>query len=199
LLPTKFRLCPYEISSHAPGQQGSIWEYSFFVPHDQSALIEKFGGAEQFVKRLEFLHDQRITLISNEPSFLTVFQYHYAGRAGLSAKRAHYYIPTAFKPTPDGLPGNGDSRAMGSFLAFTMIGLFSNPGQDVYLIIPPFFKAVSIRSPITNKTATISAANSDPQYEDIYVQSVLLNGSRTAETGLISLFSGREGSSADDR
>ena len=118
-------------SNGAETFESSIWEYSFFVPHDQAALIKKFGGADEFVRRLEFLHDQRITLISNEPSFLTVFQYHYAGRPGLSAKPAHFYIPAAFAPTADGLLGNDDSGAMGSFLAFAMMGLFPNPGQDV--------------------------------------------------------------------
>ena len=156
--------------------ESSIWEYSFFVPHDQAALIEKFGGSDEFVRRLDFLHDQHITLISNEPSFLTVFQYHYAGRPGLSAKRAHYYIPAAFAPTPEGLPGNDDSGAMGSFLAFAMMGLFPNPGQNVYLITPPFFKSVSVTSPSTNKTATISVSNFDAEYKNIFIQSASLNG-----------------------
>lgn len=156
--------------------ESSIWEYSFFVPHDQAALIKKFGGPEEFVRRLDYLHDQRITLISNEPSFLTVFQYHYAGRPGLSTKRAHFYIPAAFSPTAGGLPGNDDSGAMGSFLAFAMMGLFPNPGQDVYLITTPFFKSISITSPLTNKTATISVSNFDSDYKNIYIQSATLNG-----------------------
>lgn len=29
------------------------------------------------------------------------------------------------------------------------MGLFPNPGQNVYLITPPFFESVSIRSPVT--------------------------------------------------
>ncbi|KIW04822.1 uncharacterized protein PV09_04006 [Verruconis gallopava] len=171
---------PSRICSLQPGAsetyESSIWEYSFFVPHDQASLITKLGGPDEFVRRLDYLHDRRITLISNEPSFLTVFQYHYAGRPALSTKRVHFYIPSAFKPTRAGLPGNDDSGAMGSFLAFAMIGLFPNPGQDVYLITTPFFERVSIRSPINNKTATISVVNFDPDYEDIYIQSATLDG-----------------------
>lgn len=65
--------------------ESSLWEYSFYVPHDQAKLISTMGGPEAFVRRLDYLHDSNITYIGNEPSFLTVFQYHYAG-AYLSPK-----------------------------------------------------------------------------------------------------------------
>lgn len=156
--------------------ESSIWEYSFFVPHNQADLITLFGGPAAFVARLDFLHDQGITYIGNEPAFLTVFQYHYAGRPALSAKRSHAYVPSSFNPTPAGLPGNDDSGAMGSFLAFSMLGLFPNPGQDVYLIIPPYFPQVNITHPVTGRTATVRNVNFDPAYEAIYVQSATLDG-----------------------
>ena len=105
-----------------------------------------------------------------------MFQYHYAGRPALSAKRSHFYIPAFFQPTDAGLPGNDDSGAMGSFVAFSMIGLFPNPGQNVYLITPPYFESVSVVSPVTNNTATIRNINFDPTYEAIYIQSATLNG-----------------------
>jgi len=135
-----------------------------------------YDGPEAFVRRLNYLHDQNITYIGNEPAFLTVFQYHYAGRPALSAKRAHFYIPSFFSPTPGGLPGNDDSGAMGSFVAFAMMGLFPNPGQDVYLITPPFFEEVNITNPLTGKTARVRNVNFDPEYESIYIQSATLDG-----------------------
>ncbi|TGO08446.1 hypothetical protein BTUL_0209g00170 [Botrytis tulipae] len=163
-------------NSGAETFESSIWEYSFFVPHDQASLVTTFGGPAAFVKRLDYLHDNNITYIGNEPAFLTVYQYHYAGRPALSARRSHFYIPSFFAPTNDGLPGNDDSGAMGSFVAFSMMGLFPNPGQDVYLIIPPYFESASITSPLTNKTATIRNINFDPSYKNIYIQSATLNG-----------------------
>ncbi|KAI5863750.1 glycoside hydrolase family 92 protein [Durotheca rogersii] len=156
--------------------ESSIWEYGFFVPHNQGDLVTLYGGPAEFVRRLDFLHDSNITYIGNEPAFLTVFQYHYAGRPALSARRAHFYIPRYFDTTPEGLPGNDDSGAMGSFVAFSMMGLFPNPGQDVYLITPPFFESVNITSPLTGKTATIRNVNFDPAYEAIYIQSATLDG-----------------------
>lgn len=57
-----------------------------------------------------------------------------------------------------------------------MIGLFPNPGQNVYLITPPYFEAVSISSPLTNKTATIRNVNFDATYTNIFIQNATMNG-----------------------
>jgi putative alpha-1,2-mannosidase len=65
---------------------------------------------------------------------------------------------------------------MGSFVAFSMMGLFPNPGQDVYLITPPFFESVNITHPLTGKTARIRNVNFDPGYAAIYIQSATLDG-----------------------
>jgi putative alpha-1,2-mannosidase len=141
-----------------------------------ATLITLMGGPSEFVRRLDYLHDHGLADIGNEPSFLTVFQYHYAARPAKSAQRAHYYIPSYFQSTPSGLPGNDDSGAMGSFVAMSMMGLFPNPGQNVYLITPPFFASVSITSPISNRTATVRVENFDPSYRNLYIQSAMLDG-----------------------
>jgi putative alpha-1,2-mannosidase len=56
------------------------------------------------------------------------------------------------------------------------MGLFPNPGQNVYLITPPYFERVSIKSPVTGKTAVIRNVNFDPSYQGVYIQSATLNG-----------------------
>jgi putative alpha-1,2-mannosidase len=56
------------------------------------------------------------------------------------------------------------------------MGLFPNPGQNVYLLLPPFFERISITSPLTGKTAVIRNVNFDPTYENIYIQSATLDG-----------------------
>jgi putative alpha-1,2-mannosidase len=156
--------------------ESSIWEYGFFVPHDGASLVKTFGGPTSFVNRLNYLHDTNISSIENEPSFLTVFQYHYAGRPGLSANRSHSFIPSYFSGEKDGIPGNDDSGTMGAFVSFNMMGLYPNAGQDVYFIIPPYFKSVNITSPLSNKTATVRVENFDPTYKAIYIQNATLNG-----------------------
>lgn len=148
-----------------------------FVPHDMKTLITYLGGPAPFTSRLDYLHDTQIATIGNEPSFLTVFQYHYAGRPALSALRARSYIPGSFAPTPAGLPGNDDSGAMGSFVAMAMMGLFPNPGQDVYLITAPFFEVVRVVSPVTGKVATVRAEGFEAGNEKkVFVKEAMLDG-----------------------
>ena len=159
--------------------ESSIWEYQFYVPHDMASLIELFGGPDSFVSRLNYLHDPStgLTDLANEVSFLTPFQYHYAGRPGVSASTLYgtFIIPSRYSNTEDGLPGNDDSGAGGSFVALSMMGLFPVAGQSVYLITAPFFESWSIRNPLTNVTATVRTVNFDPGYQNIYIQSAMLN------------------------
>ncbi|KAI2638859.1 glycoside hydrolase family 92 protein [Hypomontagnella submonticulosa] len=156
--------------------EGSPWLYTFFAPHDMAALITTLGGPETFVSRLDYLHESGILYVGDEQAFLTIFQYHYAGRPGKSVERVHYYIPSQFNTTTAGIPGNDDSGAMGSFVALAMMGIFPNPGQDIYFITAPFFSSVSITNGMTGKTATIKTVNFDTAYKNIYIQSAKLDG-----------------------
>src|SRR3954471_17594278 len=98
-------------------------------------LISTLGGDDQFVARLNYLHETpNMLYVGDEQAFLTVYLYHFAGRPALSAQRIHTYIPSQFNNTVVGIPGNDDSGAMGSFVALSMMGIFPNPGQDVYFI-----------------------------------------------------------------
>ncbi|KAL4757891.1 glycoside hydrolase family 92 protein [Aspergillus foveolatus] len=182
--------------------EGSCWLYTFFVPQDMAALITTLGGREAFTSRLSYLHDSGILYLGDEQAFLTVYQYHYGGRPGLSAKQAHSYIPSQFNTSVSGIPGNDDSGAMGSFAVLAMLGLFPVHGQDVYLITPPFFREVSIRNDVTGKVATVKAKGLDAGYENIYIESVKRDGKTWtknwighdffAEGGLLEIVVGKE-------
>ncbi len=52
-----------------------------------------------------------------------------------------------------------------------MLGLFPNPGQNVYFITVPFFSSISIANPVTHRTATVTVIG-----EGEYIQSVKLDG-----------------------
>lgn len=156
--------------------EGSAWMYTFYVPQDHVTLIETLGGAESFVQRLSYLHTSNLLYIGDEQAFLPVFQFHYAGRPDLSAYFSHFYIPSQFNDTVSGLAGNDDSGAMGSFIVLSMMGLWPVPGQDVYLITPPYFPEVNVTNKMTGNKATIRNVNFDPDYEAIFIQSATLNG-----------------------
>jgi putative alpha-1,2-mannosidase len=170
-----FTSCYLDPAGHET-YEGSSWMYTFYVPQDMATLVTTLGGPDSFVKRLSYLHTSGLLYIGDEQAFLPVFQFHYAGRPGLSAYFSHFYIPSQFNDTITGLAGNDDSGAMGSYIALSMMGLWPVPGQDVYLITPPYFREVNVTNGQTGKVSTIRNINFDTQYENIYIQSVTLNG-----------------------
>lgn len=159
--------------------EGSSWLYTFYVPHDMARLVATLGGAESFVDRLRYFHDTPgLNYMGDEQAFLPVYQFHYGGRPGLSSYYRHVYIPNQFNDSVNGIPGNDDSGAMGSFAALTMMGLWPMSGQDVYLITPPFFREVNVTNALTGAVATVRNVEGfdGGAYENIYVQGATLNG-----------------------
>lgn len=125
--------------------EGISWEYSLSIPHDVPALIEKSGGKEAFRGRLDTFFDKGYYNVNNEPSFLTPCLYHWIGRPDLSSARIKQIITQNYNDTPGGLPGNDDSGAMSSWLAFHMMGLYPNAGQAYYLMNAPLLSEYTIR------------------------------------------------------
>ena len=112
-------------------------EYSLSIPHDVPGLIEACGGAETFRKRLDLFFERKRYNVGNEPSFLTPCLYHWIGRPDLTSDRVRQIITENYTDQPDGLPGNDDSGAMSSWLAFHMLGFYPNAGQSYYLLHAP--------------------------------------------------------------
>ena len=75
--------------------------------------------------------------VGNEPSFLTPCLYHWIGRPDLTSDRVRQIIEENYTDQSNGLPGNDDSGAMSSWLAFHMLGLYPNAGQSYYLLHAP--------------------------------------------------------------
>ena len=112
-------------------------EYSLSIPHDVPGLIEACGGVETFRRRLDLFFERKRYNVGNEPSFLTPCLYHWIGRPDLTSDRVRQIISDNYTDLPDGLPGNDDSGAMSSWLAFHMLGLYPNAGQSYYLLHAP--------------------------------------------------------------
>jgi len=120
-------------------------EYSLSVPHDIPGLIEACGGAEIFRRRLDLFFAKGYYNVQNEPSFLTPCLYHWIGRPDLSSQRIHQIISDSYSDGPDGLPGNDDSGAMSSWLAFHMMGFYPNAGHDYYLLSMPLLNEYTLK------------------------------------------------------
>lgn len=168
LQPLHFRYTP-DVSYEGPWYcawwdcyfyEASSWEYSLSIPHDVPGLIEACGGTKAFEKRLDTFFSHKYYNVANEPSFLTPCLYHWIGKPEKSSKQVLSIIKQHFNDSPKGLPGNDDSGAMSSWLAFHMIGLYPNAGHDYYLIHEPMVNDVSIS--LTNgKTLHIHRIESD--------------------------------------
>ena len=112
-------------------------EYSLSIPHDVPGLIEACGGEETFRRRLDLFFERGRYNVGNEPSFLTPCLYHWIGRPDLTSDRVRQIITDNYTDQPNGLPGNDDSGAMSSWLAFHQLGLYPNAGQSHYLLHAP--------------------------------------------------------------
>ena len=112
-------------------------EYSLSIPHDVPGLIEACGGEEIFRQRLDMFFDRKRYNVGNEPSFLTPCLYHWIGRPDLTSDHVRQIITENYTDQPDGLPGNDDSGAMSSWLAFHQMGIYPNAGQSYYLLHAP--------------------------------------------------------------
>ena len=153
--------------------EASSWEYSFSVPHDVPGLIDACGGAESFERRLDTFFDHRYYNVANEPSFLTPCLYHWIGRPDKTSDRVLQIIRDNYDDSPRGIPGNDDSGAMSSWLAFHMMGLYPNAGHDYYLLHTPVLKETTLHL-TDGKNLVIRA----PKLSDKYcrVQRILFNG-----------------------
>ncbi|KAF9264108.1 glycoside hydrolase family 92 protein [Marasmius fiardii PR-910] len=164
--------------------ESSSWEYSWYAPHDTAHLIELMGGNDTFVKRLDHFFDAGYYLAGNEPSFQTPIGYHYANQPARSVDRVREVVFDNFDITPRGLPGNDDQAAMGSLLAFHLLGIYPVPSTSRLLILSPFTPKYTIHNSFLNSSTTVTVKGFDPKSVQrtipegtaAYVQNVTVNG-----------------------
>jgi len=153
--------------------EGSVWTYSWFVPHDFEKLVTLNGGKEAFVKKLEYGFKNNLIDYGNEPAFLAVQGFQYAERRDLSSYWVRELLKKSF--TLKGVPGNDDSGAMSAWYIFSAMGIFPNAGQSIYYLTGPLFNKVSIHMG-NGKILYIAAPNASEK--NIYIRGVTINGKK---------------------
>ena len=153
--------------------EANAYETTLCIPHDIDLLIEEDGGPEGFQRRLDQLFSKGYCDVGNEPSFLTSCLYHWIGRPDLTSDIVAKLIASDFNDGPNGLPGNDDSGAMSSWLAFHMMGLYPFAGTDRYLIHSPQVSRSVFRFE-DGRRFVIEAKGLSPERR--YVVSAKLNG-----------------------
>ncbi|EIN11122.1 glycoside hydrolase family 92 protein [Punctularia strigosozonata HHB-11173 SS5] len=173
--------CFLNAQNHDGFYESSPIVYSQFVPQDTAKLIELQGGPDDFISRLDFIFNQSYFDVTDEISQQIPYQYHYANRPGLSTQRSRQIIAQSFNTSDNGLPGNDDSGAMGSFAAFFLAGMYPVPATRQYLLSSPYFPKISFFNPLFNTTTTIISTNFEGNPADgvggkVFVKNVTIDG-----------------------
>jgi predicted alpha-1,2-mannosidase len=145
---------------HESTEENYIWAFA----HDWTALIEKLGGNNAAIARLNALfgfkdfsgpeptgkmlnssESGRTFYIGNEPAFQTPWAYNWAG----SPKHAQYIIPIImnknFSTGPGGLPGNDDMGATSTWYVLAALGLYPViPSEAGFAVSTPQFSGINL-------------------------------------------------------
>ena len=173
--------------------EGNSWNYSFFVPHDPSALIARMGGEKRFAKRLDslfsmelpdsfFAETEDITregiiggyVHGNEPAHHVAYLYNWTNQPWKTQYQVRKIMNMQYKPQSDGLGGNDDCGQMSAWYIFSSLGFYPvSPGSTEYALGSPLVNNAVI-SLENGNTFTIEVINQSDA--NVYVQKVLLNG-----------------------
>ena len=186
---TPFDPLNYGGNGGSPYTEANAWQYSWYVPQNVPDLINLMGGDKSFRAKL----DTFFTLANkpgdvngnasgfigqyahgNEPSHHIGYLYDYAGEPW----KTQYYISKVlnelYNNSSSGYAGNEDCGQMSAWYIFSSMGFYPvNPANGVYAIGSPILKSASI---ILSNGKSFSMAVKNPGKQNIYIQSVKLNG-----------------------
>jgi len=174
--------------------ESSAWQYLWHVPFDVQGLIDLIGGKKEFASRLDNLFTmtpyesgslQYAPLRSkigqyvhgNEPVHHVAYLFNYANEPWKTQQRVNQVRNKMYGTGPDGLCGNDDMGQMSAWYIFSSMGFYPvAPGQNVFVIGTPLFEEITLTLSdiFDNKEFTVKA--DDISSENIYIQSVKLNG-----------------------
>ena len=170
--------------------EANAWQYTYFVPHDISGMMEMMGGEKEFIDRLDDLfsaptdlsgrHQPDITGLigqyahGNEPSHNFAYLYNYAGKPWKTQNITRQIMDNLYHTGRDGLPGNEDCGQMSAWYVFSALGFYPvTPGEDIYVLGTPIFDEATIHMQNGN-SFTIRADGVSS--ENRYIQKASLGG-----------------------
>jgi predicted alpha-1,2-mannosidase len=153
--------------------EGTSWQWSFSVHHDFAGLIERCGGNDAFVKRLDEFFDKGF-YHSKETILHVPYLYIYAGRPDKTAQRVRACLEKYFQVARDGLKDNEDMGCQSAFFMCSTMGIYPVMGQDLYLLTTPAFTRTEMSLGTGGKKQIIEASNAGA--ENLYIVSATLNG-----------------------
>ena len=184
---------PYQYGGNGghPFTEGNAWQYFWYVPHNIQALMELTGGTKAFEQKLDtfftstYKSEQMNHNASgfvgqyahgNEPSHHVAYLYNFAGQPWNTQKYVSHILNTLYNNTSSGYAGNDDCGQMSAWYVFSAMGFYPvNPADGRYIIGSPLLDECTLKL-AGNKEFRIRTIRKSP--EDIYIQSVTLNGKK---------------------
>lgn len=184
---------PYQYGGNGghPFTEGNAWRYFWYVPHNIQALMELTGGTKAFEQKLDtfFTSNYKSEQMNhnasgfvgqyahgNEPSHHVAYLYNFAGQPWKTQKYVSHILNTLYNNTSSGYAGNDDCGQMSAWYVFSAMGFYPvNPADGRYIIGSPLLDECTLKL-AGNKDFHIRTIRKSP--EDIYIQSVTLNGKK---------------------
>jgi predicted alpha-1,2-mannosidase len=161
--------------------EGSAAQYVWLVNFNLRSLIEKLGGNEKVVARLDRFFSKlndgcksEFAFMGNEPCEEVPWIYDFAGAPSHTQDVARRIQRELFTSRPDGLPGNDDAGSLSSWYVFSALGLYPEiPGVAGFVVGSPVFPKATFHLD-NGKTIEIIGGHAAP--DSPYVQSLRVNG-----------------------
>ena len=134
--------------SGGPGYvEGNAWNYTWFVPHNVSGLIDIFGGEKEFSDKLYESFTNKQFTINNEPDIAYPYLFRYVdGEEHRTEELVHKIINENFGTDHNGLPGNDDCGTISAWFIFSAMGFYPDcPATEYYTIGYPLFDKITIK------------------------------------------------------
>jgi predicted alpha-1,2-mannosidase len=167
-------------------QEGTAYQYLWFVPHDVPGLAQTLGGNDAAAQRLDdffrapapvqdkgsffgvYYVGTQFTP-SNETDLWAPWYYNWVGQPWKAQREAREAM-SVYSSRPDGMPGNDDTGTMAAWYVLAALGLYhAAPGSQVWQLSGPAFPKAVI-----GKTLTIHASGASRLNR--YIQSATLDG-----------------------
>ena len=171
--------------------EGSAWQYSWYMPHDNAGLIGLLGNEAAASAKIDQVFDAKVDekvyahmedisgLIGhyahgNEPSHHVAYLYNYFGAPWKTQQRVTQIVNSQYHNSPTGLAGNDDLGQMSAWFVFTAMGFYPvAPGSNEYIIGRPFLDKAVLNLDNGKKFSIRAEQLSD---KNVYIASVRLNG-----------------------
>ncbi len=161
--------------------EGTAAQYLWLVNFNLRGLIDKLGGNDKAIARLDKFFTQtngglrsENAYMGNEPCEEVPWIYDFAGAPWRTQEVVRRIQSELFTNEPSGIPGNDDAGSLSSWYVFSALGLYPVvPGVAGFVVGSPVFPKATIRLQ-NGKAIQIVGQHAAPGAP--YVQSLRVNG-----------------------